>query len=38
MPDSAPALRAALPDLAALPLAGSRGPGHVEHEKNTFFS
>ena len=36
--ESAPALRASLPDLTALPMAGSRRPGHVEHEKNTFFS
>ena len=35
---SAPALRASLPDLTALPMAGSRRPGHVEHEKKTFFS
>jgi len=38
MPACALALRASLPDLAAPPMAGSRGPGHVEHEKNTFFS
>jgi hypothetical protein len=38
MPASAPALRASLPDLTAPPMAGSRGPGHVEHEKKTFFS
>ena len=38
MPDSAPVLRASLPDLAAPPMAGSRRPGHVEHEKKTFFS
>ena len=45
MPDSAPVLRASLPDLAApllapltLPAARSRGPGHVEHEKKPFFS
>jgi hypothetical protein len=51
MPATAPALRAALPDLTAPPMAPaaariaalvpwpwSRGPGHVEHEKNTFFS
>jgi hypothetical protein len=38
MPDSAPALRASLPDLTAPPMAGSRRPGHVEHEEKTFFS
>jgi hypothetical protein len=38
MPASAPALRASLPDLTAPPMAGSSGPGHVEHEKKTFFS
>ena len=37
-PASAPELHASLPDLTALPMAGSRRPGHVEHEKNTFFS
>jgi hypothetical protein len=37
-PASAPALRASLPDLTAPPMAGSRRPGHVEHEKKTFFS
>jgi hypothetical protein len=31
-------LRASLPELAAPPLAGSSRPGHVEHEKKTFFS
>jgi hypothetical protein len=25
-------------DLTAPPMAGSSGPGHVEHEKKTFFS
>ena len=25
-------------DGTALPMAGSRGPGHVEHEKKKFFS
>jgi hypothetical protein len=38
MPDSALVLRASLPDLTAPPMAGSRRPGHVEHEKKTFFS
>jgi hypothetical protein len=38
MPDNAPALRASLPDLTALPMDGSRRRRHVEHEKNTFFS
>jgi hypothetical protein len=38
MPDSALALRASLPELAAPPMAGSSRPGHVEHEKKTFFS
>ena len=46
-PDSAPALHASLPDLsraagpaeaARIAAAWSRGPGHVEHEKKTFFS
>ena len=37
MPASAPALHASLLDLTAQPMAGSRRPGHVEHEKNTFF-
>jgi hypothetical protein len=27
-----------LPDFTAPPMAGSSRPGHVEHEKNTFFS
>jgi hypothetical protein len=27
-----------LPELTAPPMAGSSRPGHVEHEKNTFFS
>jgi hypothetical protein len=31
-------LRASLPDLTAPPMAGGSGPGHVEHEKKTFFS
>jgi hypothetical protein len=35
---TAPALCASLPDLTAPPMAGSRRPGHVEHEKKTFFS
>jgi len=38
MPACATALRASLPELAAPPMAGSSRPGHVEHEKNTFFS
>ena len=38
MPASAPVLRASLPDLTAPQMAGSSGPGHVEHEKKTFFS
>jgi hypothetical protein len=38
MPASAPVLRASLLGLAAPPMAGSSGPGHVEHEKKTFFS
>jgi hypothetical protein len=38
MPDSALALHASLLNLAAPPWAGSRRPGHVEHEKKTFFS
>jgi hypothetical protein len=38
MPDSAPALRAPLLGLTEPPMAGSRRPGHVEHEKKTFFS
>ena len=29
---------ASLLDLTTPPMAGSRGPGHVEHEKKTFFS
>jgi hypothetical protein len=36
--ESVLALRASLPDLTAPPMAGSRRPGHVEHEKKTFFS
>jgi hypothetical protein len=35
---TAPALRASLSNLTAPPMAGSSGPGHVEHEKKTFFS
>jgi hypothetical protein len=35
--ESTPALRASLLDFAAPPMAGSRRPGHVEHEKMTFF-
>jgi hypothetical protein len=45
MPASAPVLRASLSDFTApllapltLPAARSRGPGHGEHEKKTFFS
>jgi hypothetical protein len=38
MPDSAPALHASLLDITAPPMVGSRRPGHVEHEKKTFFS
>ena len=38
MPAIAPALRASLLGLTAPPMAGSRHPGHVEHEKKTFFS
>jgi hypothetical protein len=38
MPASAPVLRASLSNLTAQPMAGSRRPGHVEHEKKTFFS
>jgi hypothetical protein len=38
MPASAPVLRASLSNLTAPQMAGSCGPGHVEHEKNTFFS
>jgi hypothetical protein len=37
-PESALPLRASLLELSALPMAGSRRPGHVEHEKKTFFS
>jgi hypothetical protein len=36
--ESTPALYASLLDLAAPQMAGSRRPGHVEHEKKTFFS
>jgi hypothetical protein len=37
-PESAPLLHASLLDLTAPPMAGNYGPGHVEHEKKTFFS
>jgi hypothetical protein len=37
-PANALALHASLPELTAPPMAGSRRPGHVEHEKKTFFS
>ena len=38
MPDSAPVLHASPLDLTSPPMAGSRRPGHVEHEKKAFFS
>jgi hypothetical protein len=37
-PESAPPLHASLLDIAAPPMAWSSRPGHVEHEKKTFFS